>query len=50
MSTMLKEMNYVLTFLGLSKDSGKAIDPTGSILFPLKPYKGFVASLSCLLS
>jgi hypothetical protein len=37
--------NFILAFRGFPKDIGKVIDPTGSILFPPKRYRAFVAFL-----
>jgi hypothetical protein len=33
----------------LLKDTGSNIEPTGSILLPPKPYRGFDASFNCFL-
>jgi hypothetical protein len=32
--------------MGVSNDTGRVMTPTGSILFPPKPQRGFVGSLS----
>jgi hypothetical protein len=50
MSTTSMVLNFVLAFMMLPKDIDSDIDPTSLILLPLKAYKGFVASLRCLLS
>jgi hypothetical protein len=49
MSTTSNVMDSILAFPGLPKDIDRVIDPTGSILFSLKSYRGFVASFSYLL-
>jgi hypothetical protein len=47
MSTTLNVMYSVRGFLGVSKDTGSVMAPTGSILFLPKPLRGFDGSLSC---
>jgi hypothetical protein len=43
-------MYFLLAVSRFSKDTSRVIAPAGSILFPPKPDRGFVASLSYLLS
>jgi hypothetical protein len=43
-------MYSVWGVLGVSKDTWSVMAPTGSILFPPKPYRGFDGSLSCFQS
>jgi hypothetical protein len=50
MSTTSKFMCSVHAFCRLPKDTSKGMEPTGSILFPLKPYNNFFASFNCFLS
>jgi hypothetical protein len=40
----------VLGFRGVLNDMGRVITLTGSILLPLKPYKGSVGSFNCFQS
>jgi hypothetical protein len=47
MSTTSNVMYSVRGFLGVPKDTGSVMAPTGSILFLPKPLRGFDSSLSC---
>jgi hypothetical protein len=49
MSTTSKVMYSMQGFFGVPNDMGRVMTLTGSIIFPLKPYRSFVGSLSCFL-
>jgi hypothetical protein len=50
MSTTSKVIYSMQGFLGLPKDTRSVMAPMGSILFLLKPWRGFDGSLSCFQS
>jgi hypothetical protein len=50
MSTTSKVMYSMRGFLGVPKDIGSVMAPTGSILFPRMPQRGFDSSSSCFRS